>query len=73
MEDSDTMHRTYDHPLTKADVVALMVSLGKEALAWRGGERCPRCECLVAITAAALWTRFTREELQRLHADLKDA
>ena len=56
------MHRTYDHPLTKADVVALMVSLGKEALACGCGERCPRCECLVAITAAALWTRFTREE-----------
>ena len=67
------MHRTYDHPLTKADVVALMVRLGKEALACGCGERCPRCECLVAITAAALWTRFTREELQRLHADLKDA
>jgi hypothetical protein len=64
------MNRTYDHPLTKADVTALMVSLGHELLRCGCGQQCARCECLLAITAAALWTRFMREEIQMLYTDL---
>ena len=64
------MSLLFDHDLTKADVTALLATLGHEMLVCGCGEACPRCECLVAIAAAALWRRFTREELQAVHAGL---
>ena len=69
MEDSDTMHRTYDHPLTTADVTALLVALGLEVFVCGCGGRCPHCACLETIAAAAAVRRFTREALQLRHAD----
>ena len=70
-EDSDTMHRTYDHPLTKADVTALLVALGLEVFVCGCGGRCPHCACLDDDRGrGAAVRRFTREELQLLHADL---
>lgn len=58
--------RMPDHALTKADVTALLVAFEGEARRCGCGDRpawCARCECLQEIAAAAMWRRFTRDEV----------
>lgn len=61
--------RMPDHTLTKADVTALLVAFGGEARRCGCGDRptwCARCECLQEIAAAAMWLKFTRDEVTTL-------
>jgi hypothetical protein len=61
--------RLPDHALTKADVTALLVAFGGEARRCGCGDRptwCVRCECLQEIAAAAMWLKFTRDEVTAL-------
>lgn len=69
------MRHLFDHPLTKADALVVLVTVGRNVLACgckACGDWCPRCECLVSIARAMLSSQFSRDELQALHADLTD-
>ena len=66
--------RMPDHGLTTADVADLLVAFGGEAWRCGCGDRptwCARCECLQEIAAAAMWLKFTRDEVTTLINSLR--